>query len=204
MKLFTSAKERSYWLWACITLLTIYGTAVIAQPISGFLRRNGLLDGFFILAFILVIVAILTQQVRLRPDWKEVGLWVGIIAVYLFVFVRIEIPEERSHLFEYSVLAVFVYRALAERKFKTLLIPAVITVIVVAFLGFLDEGIQYFLPNRVFDFEDVAFNALVGLLTVLASLALSWVRTLKGFSIKRKKERKSGHEGGYKEEDQQE
>jgi len=42
----------------------------------------------------------------------------------------------------------------------------------------LDEGIQALLPSRVFDPIDILFNALAGLMAVLASVALAWARRL--------------------------
>ena len=43
-------------------------------------------------------------------------------------------------------------------------------------LGWLDEGIQWLLPNRVYDIRDVGFNALAAVMAVGASLALSRAR----------------------------
>jgi VanZ family protein len=49
-------------------------------------------------------------------------------------------------------------------------------VVVTALLGWLDEGIQAVLPNRVYDIRDVGVNALAGLLAIAASLVLEWAR----------------------------
>ena len=43
-------------------------------------------------------------------------------------------------------------------------------------IGALDEGIQLFLPARVFDPTDILFNALAAGMAVGASLALRWAR----------------------------
>jgi len=45
-----------------------------------------------------------------------------------------------------------------------------------ALLGWLDEAIQWFLPNRVYDPVDVGFNALAALMAIAASAALAWAR----------------------------
>ena len=45
-----------------------------------------------------------------------------------------------------------------------------------ALLGWIDEGIQFLLPNRVYDIIDVGFNALAGLMAVVAMLVLGWAR----------------------------
>jgi hypothetical protein len=50
---------------------------------------------------------------------RERRLWfwaLGVTAVYGMVVVRMEIgPAERTHLFEYGLLAVLIYQALTER-----------------------------------------------------------------------------------------
>jgi len=43
-------------------------------------------------------------------------------------------------------------------------------------IGVLDECIQAFLPNRVFDPLDILFNALAAVMAVVASAALTWAR----------------------------
>lgn len=178
MKLFTSNKERRLWFWALAVTLAIYITASISQPLAGFLRERGLLEISFTLGMILVIAAVFTQRVKTRPGWGELGVWLGVAAVYLMLFVRMESPEERTHLIEYGVLAAFIYEALAERmrNGRRVPVPPVLIVVVTALLGLLDEGIQVLIPNRVFDIRDVGFNALAGLIAVVASVALAWVR----------------------------
>ena len=94
------------------------------------------------------------------------------------LFVRMENPQERTHLIEYGVLAAFIYEALAERvrNGRGIPLPSVLAVFATTLLGLLDEGIQVLIPNRVFDIRDVGFNALAGLIAVAASVALAWVR----------------------------
>ena len=156
--------------------IAIYITAAIAQPVAGFLRANNLLEISFMLGMALVVLSIITQRIKMRAGWKELGIWLGIAAVYLLLFVRIEIPEERTHLIEYGVLATFIYQALKERMRHGHYIPqpAIFTIVVVALLGLFDEIIQYFIPNRVFDWRDVGFNALAGIIAIMVSLALTW------------------------------
>lgn len=43
----------------------------------------------------------------------------GIAAAYVLAFVRMSIPEERTHLVEYGVVGVFLYQALAERASRS-------------------------------------------------------------------------------------
>ena len=174
MKLFKSNKERWLWIGAVAVLLAIYATAFVGQPLVSFLRDLGLQDTAFTIGVVLIAVTVIFQRVRLRPGWGELGVWLGVAAVYLLLFLRIETPAERTHLIEYTVLATFIYRALTERvgAGNRILVVAVSTVVVTALLGLVDEGIQYLVPNRVFDLWDIGFNALAGLVAVVAALSL--------------------------------
>ncbi len=42
-------------------------------------------------------------------------------------------------------------------------------------LGWIDEGIQSLLPNRVYDMRDVGVNAIAALMTIVGSMTLQWV-----------------------------
>ena len=100
------------------------------------------------------------------------------MTAYLLVFTRMTVPTERSHLIEYGVVGVLIYEALTERKSqgRPVPLPPVLAVLVTVALGALDEGIQWLLPNRVFDPVDILFNTLAGTMAVAASVALAWAR----------------------------
>jgi VanZ family protein len=52
----------------------------------------------------------------------------------------------------------------------------VVTVVVTSALGWIDEGIQALLPNRVYDLRDVGTNAFAAVMATLASVVLAWAR----------------------------
>lgn len=111
---------------------------------------------------------------------------VGVIAVCGMVVVRMGIaPLGRTHLFEYGLLAVLIYEALVERKRhdRSVPAPAVSAVLITALLGWIDEGVQAFLPNRVYDLRDVGVNALAGLVATMARIALAWARRWGGSRV---------------------
>jgi len=177
MSFFTSKRERQLWLWALLVTIAIYSTAWVALPVSGFLQERGWLEGVFLLGTFLVLASIITQRIKVFAGWGELGVWLGIIAVYLMIFVRMEIPQERTHLIEYSVLAAFIYEAFRERikNGRQVPMPALLTILITATLGLFDELIQLIIPGRVFDIRDVTFNAIAGVMAVAASILLSWV-----------------------------
>ena len=134
--------------------------------------------GFFIVGCLLVLATIVTHGLKSRPSGAEIAVALGIAAAYLLAFVRMAIPAERSHLVEYGVVAVFLFEALTERARNGLRapVPAVLAVLVTSLVGVVDESIQLFLPSRVFEFRDILFNVLAGVMAVTASAALRWAR----------------------------
>ena len=176
---FTSDRERRLWFWALAVLVAIYSTLGLAGTLAEVLRERNLLDASFVLAFLLVVTAIVGSALKRRPGRREIWVALGVMAVYGMVVVRMGIgSEERTHLFEYGLLAVLVHQALTERgrNNRRVPIPAVLTVAVTALLGWLDEGIQALLPNRVYDIRDVGVNALAGLMAIAASVILARAR----------------------------
>lgn len=159
-------------------VVAIYSTLGWLPTLAKFLRDRGLIDGVFMLGLILIGTAILAQGLRWRPHGAEIGVALGIVAAYLLVFARMAIPEERTHLIEYGVVAVFVNEALTERasQGRDVPVPALLAVLATAMVGLLDECIQAFLPNRVFDYRDILFNGLAAVMAVAASVALAWAR----------------------------
>ena len=177
--LFTSARERRLWLWTLVVVVAIYSTLGLARSLAGALGDRGLLGaGAFITGCLLVLATVVTSGLRRRPGGAEVFVALGVAAAYLLVFVRMAIPTERSHVVEYGVVAVLVHEALSERALggRRVPVPAVLAVVVTTLVGAVDEGLQAFLPSRVFDPVDMLFNALAALLAVGASVALAWAR----------------------------
>ena len=178
MSLFTSRRERRLWLWTLLVVAAIYSTLGLARPLAGALRERGLLEALFMLGMLLVGAAILTQGLKTRPGGAEICVALGVAAVYLLLFARVATPEERTHLIEYGVVAVFIYEALGERAShgRRVPVPALLAVLAASLVGVLDENIQALLPNRAYDIRDVLFNVLAALMAVAASAALAWAR----------------------------
>jgi VanZ family protein len=95
--------------------------------------------------------------VRLRPKkLNSYGLLIlGLLAEY-FSLALIKRPEEKIHFLEYGLLGFLIYRAFSFRfgKFKLLSFSLSLS----SLLGFIDEVIQYFLPNRFYDARDILLN----------------------------------------------
>lgn len=187
--LFTSQRERRLWLWALAVVVAIYSTLGLAGQLATVLSSRSILDASFVAGFALALAAGLGMALRKKPGRYEIWALAGVVAAYAMVVVRMGIgPVERTHLFEYGLVAVLILEALLERQRNGGLVraPAILTIVATALLGWLDEGIQAILPNRVYELRDAGFNALAGLMAVLASLLLARARRRDLFRRRRR------------------
>ena len=181
---FASARERWLWLWALATVAAIASSLWVGGALSEALRNvpaveEALSVGLFLFGMLLVGATTVVLGVWSRPG---IAVAAGIAAVYLLVFLRVGVLEERSHLIEYGVLGVFVYAALAERarQGRRVPAPAVLAIVATSAVGLLDEFLQVWVPSRVFDPWDILFNVLAASMAVGASVALGWARRRAG------------------------
>ena len=196
--MFSSPRERRLWLWCAAVVAAIYSTLGLAGTLAETLREYELLDASVLVLFAMFLLGatILTLGIRVRPGGAEIAVLLGLTFVYLLLFLRTTVgPAERTHLMEYGVLGVFVHEALAERvsQGRRVPVPAVVAVVLTAALGVVDEGIQWFLPNRVFDPVDMLFNFLAATTSVAAVVVLGWARQ---WTLRRRRQR--GASGGWR------
>lgn len=90
----------------------------------------------------MVVGVIVARALETRPGGLEIAVALGVVAVYLMVFVRMAIPEERTHLIEYGVVAILVHEALLERarNGRRMANPALLAVLVTGLVGAVDES----------------------------------------------------------------
>ncbi|MCE2489256.1 MAG: VanZ family protein [Anaerolineae bacterium] len=180
MSFFSSRRERRLWLALAIVLAAIYATMAHAPAIAAFLRERNSLTATMFLLFLVSLVVISILFVSRRPGRAEIAAGAGILIVYLMAWLRIGVatPEERTHLFEYSLVAALVHEALLERREngRHVPAPAILALIISILLGWLDEGMQSLLPGRVYDIMDVAFNALAATMIIGARCLLAFLR----------------------------
>ena len=178
MPLFKSPREKRLWFWSLLVLIGIYGTLGLARTFAGYLRDREMLTGAFILGLILVLASIVTHGIRTKASRLEVSVWIGIIAVYLLVCLRLSIAEERGHLVEYGILAIFIHKALLERKEQggNVKYPALLAMSLATLFGAIDECIQLFMTSRVFDPLDILFNTFAATMAIVSGLLLQWAK----------------------------
>lgn len=149
------------WLIVSIYTLIIYSFLPIAYPTWNYLIKTlGKGNLLIIINSIFVLFGILFLRYLIKKKIKSITTylsWLIIALVYAYMIKILPHPAERVHYLMYGLLAILVYRAfsLDIKKEKNLYIW---TTIVVFFLGWIDEGIQWLLPDRTYEFRDVMTN----------------------------------------------
>lgn len=177
MSLFKSSREKRLWLYVGLVLMAIFSTLVFGYPLLEIFGNQNIQAAIFMLGMLLIGLTIVLSGLKTQRDKMEIVVWLGFVAVYLLLFLRMGLAE-RSHMIEYSVLAIFMHKAFIERlgQERKKLFIGVLAFIVTFMVGILDECIQIFLPDRVFDPIDILFNGLVALLAIGGSIILQWIR----------------------------
>ncbi len=160
-----SSREKKLWVGAAACLLAIYTAIFFARSVVDFLRARGELRVAVFAVFALAGAVVLWRVARSRPGWRELVAVAASGILYVLVLSRLERHEERLHFVEYGLFAGLVEAALRERGFKW---PGLAAVLVTLGAGWIDEGIQFLVPERIYDLRDVGFNAVAGLLAVVA------------------------------------
>ena len=172
---FSTRRERNLWLLTASVVVAIYSTLGLASALAEELTNRDMLDNISALALLALFAVVALVGLKGRaPTVFQAAIAVGVVAVYALVFLRMASPIERSHLFEYSLVAILIHEALLERSQagRRVARPAVLAVGAAAILGIVDELIQLILPNRVFDPIDLAFNAFAAFMGVAVSGAI--------------------------------
>lgn len=175
---FSSKRERRLWAWTAVVVAAIYSTLGLGSALVEQLGSDVLSVWLFLLGCVLVLAAVVTHGLKVRPGGAEVAVALGVAAAYLLVLVRMAVPTERSHLVEYGVVAVLVCEALTERarQGRRVPVPALCAIVIASLIGAIDEGVQLLIPSRVFDPVDIFFNVLAAAMAVTASAALRRAR----------------------------
>lgn len=159
------------WGYPCIFTLLIYATLPVGPKVILFLDRQ-LLSGNLSLALVLVSVGLglsllVSTWIRFRTDKPSRYFWLLVIFFIAFMVILIPgTPAERIHSLEYAILSILWWRPvrrLSQQRGQVYLAVLLIT----AFLGVVDELIQYLLPNRWFGLDDILRNASGGVIGVI-------------------------------------
>jgi cation transport ATPase len=183
MSNFKSSKEKRLWFWASMVMVLIFSTLFLGQPLAELFNDQNVRAAVFLVVMFLIGAAILFHALKTKPGKIEITLLLGIAAVYIMFILRLGMPE-RSHLMEYSVLAILIHKALIERgsQGEKVRLPALSAIVISFLIGVVDECLQIFLPDRVFDPQDILFNGMAVTMAVGSFVVINWARKRFGKS----------------------
>ena len=180
MDYFVSKREKRYWLFSFVVMMAILSTTLfIERPFQRLLVDQNVQFWIFLSGLTLTGVTIIYYAFKTKSGRYEVVVWIGMAATGIMLFFRLG-AAERSHIMEFSVLALFIHLALNERNLNQKLVihPALLAFILTVLIGVFDEGIQYFLPDRVFDTNDIIFNVMAAGGAIGGMIFIRWVRKI--------------------------
>lgn len=198
----TLSRERLYWTLGTVVVLGTWATLRWARTASEWLRERDLLTETMWTIFAVAAGAVLVVVVRQRPRWLELAVLAAFGGAYLLAILPLMArPEEALHFVQYGLVGGLFYAALVARRERLGTAGAAAgaetgagseaapatwlgwpgAAALVAFLltgaaGWIDEGIQHLLPERVYDLRDVGFNAAAGALAIAAMACRRWAR----------------------------
>lgn len=178
-KTFTSKRERKLWIWALVVLIAIYATLFFGGELIDLMIRRRIIEQSTFYLLLLLLAAFIISGWKSPGKRREYWIYAGVTAVYGMAFLRMDLSvAERSHMFEYGLLAIVVYKALIERKRNgaKVKVPALLAILGAGTVGLLDECIQYFIPHRHFDVVDIGVNYLASAFGVLTSMGVGWLQ----------------------------
>lgn len=124
--------------------------------------------GMFFIICVCLATAVYFLFFKYRVKSKSQYFWLFLCAgVYIYYAATLrKYPEEALHFVEYGLLSYFLFRALSAKIHdKTIYITALI---LVAVTGAFDEFLQWMMPGRYWDYRDVGFNSIAGLVFLVA------------------------------------
>ena len=178
MGFFLSKREKRYWIYSALVTLAILSTTLfLTRPFQRILVDQNVQFWVFLTGLILIASTIVYCGLYYNLSKFDLVVWLGMLGVAVMFFFRLG-AAERSHIMEFSVLAIFLHLALVERSkhVKVIMHPSILSIMITVFIGVVDEGLQYFLPERVFDFYDIWFNVIAAVGAIGGVTALKWLK----------------------------
>lgn len=182
------SRERLYAWTTLLLVLVTWATLYWARFAADWLRARGWVTATMLVVFLVAVLAVLVVVARSRPGPLEIVVLVVFAALYAAAVLPLAgQPEEALHFVQYGAVGGFAYGWFDERRRRLvasasagrrsrIAFSALAAFLFTTAAGWIDEGIQYLLPNRYYDLRDVAFNAAAGALAIAAMLALRWAR----------------------------
>jgi hypothetical protein len=159
------------WLAFGAYVAVVFGTVPLTRQVLLALRNTDLLGATVTGSYALAVASVVHYVLfnRRLPDWIAFAVVAALLCVVTVLLLGLAIPEERVHFLQYGAMALLARNALARgtdgnaHAARNLLLGVALT----STLGLLEECLQGLVPQRVFDWRDVAMNAAAALTTLL-------------------------------------
>jgi len=175
-RIFTSDREGRLWFWAILVIIAIFSTLFFGGRLIDLMIEKRIIEQSTFYLFLLLVFAFIISGWKSSNKRLEYWIYAGVIAVYGMALFRMDFTTaERSHMFEYGLLAILVYEALVERRLNNVMVkfPALTAILGAGTIGLFDECIQFFIPYRVFHTADIGFNFIAAAFGVFTSIGVS-------------------------------
>jgi len=156
--------SRGWFVLALAWTGAIYSTLYVARPAAEFLRDRNLLRLTVWTIVALFAIVVLAWVRRRRPGPRGWAVLLLGTAAFLVGITSVSPVEVKLHFVQYGLLGALFYLALQARNARWAPFWAVL---LTGAAGWIDEGIQYLLPNRWYDLQDVGINFVAGVISVV-------------------------------------
>ena len=163
------SNQRFAWAAVLLWIFFIFVSIPLARSMQAFVESHfGRPSIIWVIGGLLLMAgAFCFWKIRKRANWRQQTVVAGVCLGYIvWAYQLSSNPEEAFHLIEYGVLGVLAFWALHFRLSDSSVYPA--AWLIGSITGTADEIIQWFTPNRVFDFRDMQLNIAAALLVQLA------------------------------------
>jgi len=156
--------RKKMWIYVFLWVGFIYSTVYIVRPLRDFLDEHtpfAFLTSLFIVVLFFVVIFWMLKKLK-HKDRLTYLLLTFAAFIYAYTLMMITYPAEKIHLFQYGFLALLIYRAsLIDFDLKS---SYVIAFFLTSSFGWIDEIIQYYIPNRYYHINDVMLNSFSGIM----------------------------------------
>ena len=146
------------WIVIFVYTALIYSILGVARDIINKIRDVGNLETVTISLVAIFLIIMIFSNIRKISKQQLLYRVVLTLCFVALIIIVTEFPEEKMHVIEYGLLGWLIAWAMSTSPI--LLHHALIGILLGWGIGFGDEIIQYFLPNRVYDIRDVFLNGI--------------------------------------------
>lgn len=149
-------------LFPIIWIALVYLSIPVIRSLSEIVIEN-----FYLKFSLLTISVLLVLFLVYRATNDKKTLFLLLLAGLLGYFYSFNLAayEELFHYFQYGLLSILVLNSFKKEIKEP--VKIITTIILVSFFGYFDEVIQYFIPRRFFDWNDVVLNFVSGVIGVI-------------------------------------